>query len=381
MLNIVKQLTPAIGRVKTCCLFRSSLYEGSLTRASSLVFRSKIAICRRQSSSTASTGSEYSNELLLEKRYIPVRTCYDLWYDVPKAGLTFDVEYYDSRPDESIDPGVPLVLALHDSPGSAKDLLPVLHLLARLGYRVIAPNFPGYGKTKWNHWKEWNVFTGAIDEKMHFVFDFQATLNIARVDVLLGHGLGCSTCVALAGTDSKMYRSVALLCPAEHLPLKPSRGRLRFQTAARLSQYWETLQTRPFVWFYMMLMKSSYGYSGYTTKQVIDAARTIAGGRYTALQAFMVRLQVQEHPCRVVYHSVKDSKVPPDVSLKYAELLGIKPEQFVVYQSHRKLSNPGEVTSPKGLQIAHDTPELIEAYSKPIASMVLDLVRTLKPKR
>ncbi|XP_033752800.1 uncharacterized protein LOC117336400 [Pecten maximus] len=242
-------------------------------------------------------------------------------------------------------PDVPLVLALHDSPGTAEDLLPVLNLLARLGYRVIAPNFPGYGKTKWLNWKEWNVFTGALDEKMLFVFDFQSALDIRRVDVVLGHGLGCSTCIALVGTDSNIYRSTALLCPAEHTALKPTRGRLRYQNALRLSNFWEMLQTRPFVWLYMMLMKGSYGYSGYTSMQVIDAARTIAGSRYKTLQAFMVRLQMQDLPCRVVYHGVEDSKVPPEVSRMYAELLGIKPDEFLVYHNDRKVSNPGDIFS------------------------------------
>ncbi|XP_021347840.1 uncharacterized protein LOC110446842 [Mizuhopecten yessoensis] len=121
----------------------------------------------------------------------------------------------------SIDPKVPLVLALHDTPGTAEDLLPVLNLLAKLGYRVIAPNFPGCGKTKWVQWRDWNVFTGALDEKMHFVFDCQSALDIQRVDVALGYGMGCSTYVALSGTDSNIYRSNVLLCPAEHTPLKP----------------------------------------------------------------------------------------------------------------------------------------------------------------
>ncbi|XP_060081484.1 uncharacterized protein LOC132560813, partial [Ylistrum balloti] len=241
-----------------------------------------------------------------------------------------------------------------------------------------SPRSTGYGETKWLKWREWNVFTGALDEKMHFVFDFQMTLNIRRVDVVLGYGLGCSTSVALVGTDSTVFRSAALLCPAEHTPLKPVKGKLQFQNAVRLTNLWESLQARPFVWLYMILMRGSYGYSGYTTMQVINTARTIAGSRYKTLQTFMLRIQMKDTPCRVVYHSVDDSKIPSNISKMYAELLGITSDDFIVYNEDKKISNQGNANFSKGIRIEAETPVLLETYSKPIAGMVRDLINTLK---
>jgi pimeloyl-ACP methyl ester carboxylesterase len=58
-------------------------------------------------------------------------------------GVVFDTAYLDSHPAVGFNPDMPVLVALHDSPGSSTDLVPLLQPFVNLGYRVIAPDFPG----------------------------------------------------------------------------------------------------------------------------------------------------------------------------------------------------------------------------------------------
>lgn len=78
----------------------------------------------------------------LHERYLFVRTCVEFWEDLP-AGVAFDTAYLDTHPDAVTSQDVPVVVALHDSPGTANDLIPILQPFCNIGYRVIAVNFPG----------------------------------------------------------------------------------------------------------------------------------------------------------------------------------------------------------------------------------------------
>lgn len=79
-------------------------------------------------------------ELVL--RFIYVKSCVDYWVEYP-TGVIFDSAYLDSHPAVGFNPDTPVLVALHDSPGSSKDLVPLLQPFANLGYRVIVPDFPG----------------------------------------------------------------------------------------------------------------------------------------------------------------------------------------------------------------------------------------------
>lgn len=75
-------------------------------------------------------------------RYIFVKTLHNFYEDVP-GGIILDTAYADSRPGDDFDPAVPVIVGLHDTPGSHQDLIPLLSTFAKLGCRTIAPTFPG----------------------------------------------------------------------------------------------------------------------------------------------------------------------------------------------------------------------------------------------
>ena len=89
---------------------------------------------------------------LIPVKHITIQTCgplYTEWRETrkpyagaPKEGLTFNVEYVDTKEFTNNDKA-PVVLALHGSPGSHKDFHPLINHLASKGVRLIAPNFPG----------------------------------------------------------------------------------------------------------------------------------------------------------------------------------------------------------------------------------------------
>ena len=78
----------------------------------------------------------------LASRFLYVKSCVDYWVEFP-MGVVFDTAYLDSHPAVGFNPDMPVLVALHDSPGSSTDLVPLLQPFVNLGYRVIAPDFPG----------------------------------------------------------------------------------------------------------------------------------------------------------------------------------------------------------------------------------------------
>ena len=75
-------------------------------------------------------------------RFIFVKTLCEFYEDF-QEGIILDASYTDSRPNADWDSSTPIVLALHDTPGSHQELKPLLNTFAKLGCRTIAPSFPG----------------------------------------------------------------------------------------------------------------------------------------------------------------------------------------------------------------------------------------------
>ena len=80
--------------------------------------------------------------LSLLDRYIFVKTLVNLYEDVSN-GIILDTAYADSRPGEEYDPAVPVVVGIHDTPGTHSDVVSILSTFAKVGCRTIAPTFPG----------------------------------------------------------------------------------------------------------------------------------------------------------------------------------------------------------------------------------------------
>jgi len=77
----------------------------------------------------------------------------------------------------------PMILILHGWGGSSDSWLKVQEILAKNGFQVIVPDFPGFGKS------ETPLIPWGIKEYTDFVLDFVNCLNIDNF-FLLGHSFG-----------------------------------------------------------------------------------------------------------------------------------------------------------------------------------------------
>ena len=91
------------------------------------------------------SSSSLHDGLSLLDRYIFVKTLVNFYEDVPD-GIILDTAYADSRPGEEFDPAVPVIVGVHDTPGSHSELESILRTFAKVGCRTIAPTFPGMCK-------------------------------------------------------------------------------------------------------------------------------------------------------------------------------------------------------------------------------------------
>lgn len=116
-----------------------SLRKLSTTRSIAIFWKDKISVQDTNKMNNSHTSHDGKS---LVNRYIFVQTLDQFYEDVPD-GIILDTAYADSRPGEAYDKHVPVVLGLHDTPGTHHDLLPILGTFAKLGCRTIAPTFPG----------------------------------------------------------------------------------------------------------------------------------------------------------------------------------------------------------------------------------------------
>jgi len=109
---------------------------------------------------------------------------------------------------EAGDPGAPCVLLLHGFPELAWSWRKVMPLLARAGYRVIAPDQRGYGKT--TGWDAADLDSFFI---LNVVEDAVKLLNRLSVSkaFLVGHDFGSFVAGYAALTRPELFHSVTLM--------------------------------------------------------------------------------------------------------------------------------------------------------------------------
>jgi pimeloyl-ACP methyl ester carboxylesterase len=96
------------------------------------------------------------------------------------------------------------VLYLHGASGA--NWYPLLELLAQ-ERRVIAPEHPGFGRSKLPDWMM------SVGDLAFFYLDFLAALDLRGVN-LVGHSLGGWTAAEIAIRDTARIKSLSLLAPA-----------------------------------------------------------------------------------------------------------------------------------------------------------------------
>ena len=122
----------------------------------------------------------------------------------------YEVRYGDDRTVAYLAAGPkngPLMIFMHGYPGIGKTWHAQLQIFASLGFRVVAPDMPGYGRSTAR-----DVHTDYAQELI--VQGMLAVLADTGRDqaVWVGHDWGCGTLWSLANTHPQVCRAVAGLC-------------------------------------------------------------------------------------------------------------------------------------------------------------------------
>ncbi|GFR86367.1 hydrolase/acyltransferase-like protein [Elysia marginata] len=306
--------------------------------------------------------------LSLLDRYIFVKTLVNLYEDV-KDGIILDTAYADSRPGEDYDPAVPVIVGVHDTPGSHSDVVSILSTFAKVGCRTIAPTFPGHGNTQGLMRSFDDIFSHSTLERAVFLQDFLDTLGIEKVDLMIGVGAGCYPTLRLcAGVDSNnMYKSMALISP---WPLT----RPRYETNTDLVQSIQYLWERPFFRGPARLLLPAYKVGGVRTVREKVTSAYLLGNLDLAEASSLAFTAVTMNLPRLLLFGDLDPEVEPELYLEYAQQLEIPPENIRAFNGKLEApALPGALSfTDAGYDLHLKHPGIISAY-------LLHLVQLFRP--
>uniref|UniRef100_A0A0B6ZSU4 AB hydrolase-1 domain-containing protein n=1 Tax=Arion vulgaris TaxID=1028688 RepID=A0A0B6ZSU4_9EUPU len=302
-------------------------------------------------------------------RYIFVKTLYNFYADVPN-GIILDTAYADSRPGDDFDTSVPVVVGLHDTPGSHHDLVPLLSNFAKMGCRTIAPTFPGHGDTLGMMSGFDDVFSQSTIEKATFIQDFLVDLGIDRVDLLVGVGAACYPMMHLcvAETTSKFYRSMAVISP---WPFQRPRYEPNQELTKRISDLWD----RPFFRTPIKMMLPAYKVGEIEdSRDKITAAYLL--NNLDLAEASMLALAVGSMNLpRVVVYGEMDHAVEKELYLDVLDRLSIPNNNVSVFKG--RLDSP---RLPGALVFPDEGYDLHRKQAGVVSAFLLELVQLFHPQ-
>src|SRR5258706_4087499 len=100
-----------------------------------------------------------------------------------------DIFYREAGPKNA-----PVLLLLHGVPTSSRMYQPMLESPLSARYRLIAPDFPGFGHSSWPGPKE---FSYTFDHLAQVTEEFAEALNLRRYTLFL-HDYGGADCIRMA---------------------------------------------------------------------------------------------------------------------------------------------------------------------------------------
>ncbi|CAH1787751.1 unnamed protein product [Owenia fusiformis] len=235
-------------------------------------------------------------------------------------GVDFNVQYIDTSPGRL---DLPVALAIHGAPGTHKDFLPIVDQLAERGYRVIIPNFPGYGLTTGHYDMDEQVFSHSVTERLLFIADFVALLGVFKIDLVLGHGMGTHVASGFCARHPGV-RSALFLAPAPHELHRGLPPSIMMRFFARKWQA-KSYIIKPFLWLMFTFMHAWLRYepTSHRAKHIGNMVLSGNGTHYPDIISFALEMEIKQLPL-VSITSEDDLLVMQSQLTKYHDLLGIK---------------------------------------------------------
>lgn len=323
------------------------------------------------------------NERELQIRHLFVRCCVDFWDDY-RIGVIFDTAYVDSHADSAFNPEIPVIVFLHNTPGSSADLLPLLQPLSNLGYRVIAPDFPGCGLTKGIGPYDDNTFRGHTDERANFLDNFLSTLGIERIDMLVGCGSGCNTAVSYTSNilqTLKNIKSLALINPAGHRNSSPE----DFKSIEEFAYLWDQ---KPFTKLplYLALVVATYTRLKFLQQFPLKHRKHlmihVSGFQYEVVTSDSTAIGYTSLPRLLIYSKGDRLFVNDEIMQEYTDILGIPKSNICECSSDGKITSPQTNNSAlKGVIFDEKPDSLLLKCKGQLLLLLLDLLKTVIKKK
>ena len=271
-------------------------------------------------------------------------------------GVTFNAGYMDTGSDwhESKKRVTPTILAIPGQPGSHDDMLPVVRpLYDEDNHRVVIVNMPGYDFTKGLTAEDGEFYENSSTDLAEFVYSFIQVLQLERIDMVVTHSAGSIPLFLLAAT-SDVIRSAMIICtPSGHIPSRVSRP-LWFIKG--LVYTWNTPAGRSFLkWYLPKFNRTVQWLNTDDPCQLITTAKYGAHTNFELLGSLSSKICAKNKPM-VYIASRNDRLVELNLSLKWAEMLGVDRDCFDVYDENYNMIKTAENDEaeayPKGVVLA-----------------------------
>ncbi|XP_071182164.1 uncharacterized protein [Mytilus edulis] len=317
----------------------------------------------------------------LNLRYVFVRTCVDFWTDIP-VGVMFDTAYLDTHPGISLKPDTPVIVALHDTPGSLYDMIPILQPFCNLGYRVVAPNFPDKIHTRGMNRYDDTTFSGKTDERVTFIHDFLQTIGIERIDMLIGQGSGCNTVISYTANllNKHAVRSIALLSPIGH---KPGKALKEYPAVLEFDMLWNKSTLFKYPLRASLEISAFHKFPVLRTYRQSDRLKVMlhfAGFQYEWLNSDSFGIGSSSIP-RLMTYNLNNKLVDKDLMEEYTDLLGIPETNVCHCETVEQVKSPENNNTALKCVAFEDKDYTLNKYSGQLTLLLQDLLKNVIKKK
>uniref|UniRef100_T1KFT7 AB hydrolase-1 domain-containing protein n=2 Tax=Tetranychus urticae TaxID=32264 RepID=T1KFT7_TETUR len=352
----------------------------------------------------SSENSEICSENVLR---IKVETCsslYEKWKDekswfhnVPRKGITTEVEYIDTRPDAGNT--LPVVLCLHGAPGSHQDFTLLRSRLVSYPIRIICPNFPTYSLTKAKK------FGHYAEEKAEYILDFLKALQLTRVDMLISHSSSIYPSVIILESEyGSTLKSLVFLNPCGHRRIQAMKYPLLDKTSAYFYQYKFfrffikhfgkpvlIIASKFISLFYLYMLDDSIKSTGIVINipdrkssgitclhKLCDSFQVFSLSSIifiTILSKRLEQLKANKEIAKMLIFSENDKLIQKEIFYEMAKMLGIESDNIEVYD-HNGLQQKSSIDSgyPKGIALQDGGHYAFLSHSKIVNEAIAGMV-------
>ena len=298
--------------------------------------------------------------------------------------VNFNVGYVDSAHGNENKHSLPVILGLHGCPGTHRDIEEFLKPYADKGYRVVLPNMPSFGITTFADqdspgFKRESLFTHSPQEQADFIAQFLRDLSISSIELFVGHSVGIIAPVVLCASATIQVKGAVFICAFYgHMP---PQGMQPYGLVKMAGKWWYEggLKRRIVVGTYRQVIAKRNQVKYSNDEEVGAIMQTGYNMDFETFPTFAKQMCDQKIPLLYVITDL-DPLMRAVNSLEFAEMLGVKNDDFASYDSVgtllKDLQVPNKDVFSRGIRFAssshtpHLEEEMVEVMHKEMDKML-----------